>query len=217
MLSNIVTYDINITSEDFINKKTDTKDKWNQLYLLSMESVLGANCCIPLIHMSNRKIYIEITNEGINEFSFAYMCNPTLYRHKVFKEQVKLCLNNTFGVDTKKQINVILKRPNTRVIAFIINYEHGSYSPRKMFKMLSCVVYTIIYKYVCIDYLCTENKRISELKIGNSLISRHEDKDYKNLFSIGIPDIFMNMLLCQGFINNNDSIVILKCPNRMSQ
>ena len=41
--------------------------------------------------------------------------------------------------------------------------------------------------------------------------------DYDNLFGIGIPDIFMNMLSCQGFINNNDSIVILKCPNRMSQ
>ena len=27
----------------------------------------------------------------------------------------------------------------------------------------------------------------------------------------------MNMLSCQGFLNNNDSIVILKCPNRMSQ
>ena len=102
MLSNIVTYDMNITSDDFINKKIDTKDKWNQLNLLSMESVLGVNCCIPLIHMSKRKIYIEITNERINEFSFAYMCNPTVYRHKVFKEQVKLCLNKTFGADTNK-------------------------------------------------------------------------------------------------------------------
>ena len=27
----------------------------------------------------------------------------------------------------------------------------------------------------------------------------------------------MNMLSCQGFLNNNESIVILKCPNRMSQ
>ena len=41
--------------------------------------------------------------------------------------------------------------------------------------------------------------------------------DYENLFGIGIPDIFMNMLSCQGFINNNKSIVILKFPNRMSQ
>ena len=47
--------------------------------------------------------------------------------------------------------------------------------------------------------------------------TKHEGMDYDNLFGIGIPDIFMNMLSCQGFINNNDSIVILKCLNRMSQ
>ena len=59
MLSNIVTYEMNITSDDFINKKIETKDKWNQLYLLSMEYVLGVNFRIPLIHMSKRKMYIE--------------------------------------------------------------------------------------------------------------------------------------------------------------
>ena len=47
--------------------------------------------------------------------------------------------------------------------------------------------------------------------------TRHENKDYDKLFGIGIPDIFMNMLSCQGFLNDNDSIVILKYPNRMSQ
>ena len=60
-------------------------------------------------------------------------------------------------------------------------------------------------------------KRLSELKLGNTLKTKHEDQDYDNLFGIGIPDIFMNMLSCQGFINKNDSIVILKCPNIMSQ
>ena len=176
------------------SKKIDTKDKWNQLYLLSMESVFGVNFRIPLLHMSKRKVYIEITTKRINEFYFSYMCNPTLYRHKVFKEQLKLCLNNTFGADTNKQINVILKRPNTRVIALIIIYDHGRYSTIKMFKVLCCFVYTIIDKYVCIDYLCTENKRLSELKIGNSLISRHEDKDYNNLFGVGIPDIVIKLV-----------------------
>ena len=77
MLSNIVRYEIIITSDDFINKKIETKDKWNQLYILSMESVLAVNFRIPLIHMSKRKIYIEETNERTNEFYFAYMCNPT--------------------------------------------------------------------------------------------------------------------------------------------
>ena len=70
---------MNITSDDFINKTIETRDKWNQLYLLSMESVLGANCCIPLVHMSKRKIYIEETNKRINKFSFAYMFNPSLH------------------------------------------------------------------------------------------------------------------------------------------
>ena len=60
-------------------------------------------------------------------------------------------------------------------------------------------------------------KRLSELKLGLTLKTKHEGMDYDNLFGIGIADSFMNMLSCQGFINNNDSIVILKCPNRMSR
>ena len=86
-----------------------------------------------------------------------------------------------------------------------------------MFKVLSCVIYTIIYIYVCIDYLGTEIKKISELRLGCTLKTKHEGMDYDNLFGIGIPDILLNMLSCHGFLNNNESIVILKCPNRMSE
>ena len=111
--------------------------------------------------MSKRKVYIEITNERINEFSFAYMCNPHLYMNKMFTEQVKICLSSTFGADSIKQINLILNKRNTIVIALIMIYEHGSSSTIKIFKVLICVVYTIIEKYVCIDYLCTLNKRLS--------------------------------------------------------
>ena len=57
-----------------------------------MESMLGANCRMPLLHMSKRKIWIEETNQRINEFSFGYMFNPTLYTNKVLGEQVKACL-----------------------------------------------------------------------------------------------------------------------------
>ena len=67
-----------------------------------MESVLGCNCRVPLLHMSKRKVYIEITNERINEFSFAYMCNRHLYINKMFTEQVKICLSSTSGADTVK-------------------------------------------------------------------------------------------------------------------
>ena len=41
--------------------------------------------------------------------------------------------------------------------------------------------------------------------------------EYDNLFGIGIPDILLNMLSCRGFLNNNESIVIIKFTNRMSE
>ena len=106
---------------------------------------------------------------------------------------------------------------NTRVLALVVHYELGNINPRKMFKVLSCVIYSIIDRYVCIDYLGTDINKISQLKLGRSFKIRHENKDYDNLFGIGIPDIFMNMLSCQGFLNNNYYIVILKFPNRMSE
>ena len=71
-----------MTSDDYVDKKIKAKQKWNQINLIIMESVLGSNCRIPLLHMSKRKGYIEITNERINEFSFAYMCNPHLHINK---------------------------------------------------------------------------------------------------------------------------------------
>ena len=60
-------------------------------------------------------------------------------------------------------------------------------------------------------------QKIKLIKARKHIENQTWDQDYDNLFGIGIPDIFMNMLSCHGFINNNDSIVILKCPNQMSQ
>ena len=78
-------------------------------------------------------------------------------------------------------------------------------------------IYKIIDRYVCIDYLGTDINRINELILGCTLKTKHEGMDYDNLFGIGIPDILLNMLSCHGFLNNNESIVILKCPNNMSE
>ena len=43
---------------------------------------------------------MEETNQGVNDFSFGYMMNPTLYKNKTFKYQVKTCFKNTFDKDT---------------------------------------------------------------------------------------------------------------------
>ena len=182
-----------------------------------MEYMLVSNCCMPLLHMSKSYIWIEETNQRINQFSFGYMMNPDLYRNKALKQQVKVCFRNTFGLDTTSRINTILMKKNTIVLALVIFYESGNINPRKMFKVLSCVIYTIIEKYVCIDYLGTEKKEIRDLNIGSTLSSKHDGMDYNNLFGIGIPDVLLDIFSCHGFLKNDDSIVILKCPNRMSE
>ena len=69
-----------------------------------------ANWRMPLLHMSKSYIWIEETNQRINEFSFGYILNPTLYTNKVFKKQVKSCFKNTFGKDTNSHINTILQK-----------------------------------------------------------------------------------------------------------
>ena len=121
--------------------------------LLDMQSMLGTNCSMPLLHMSKSYILLEKNNQCINEFSIGYMMNPTLYRNIDFKDQVKLCLKHIFGPDTNSHISKILHKPNTRVIALVIFYESGKTIIRKVFIVLSCVIYSIIDKYVCIDYL----------------------------------------------------------------
>ena len=46
---------------------------------------------------------------------------------------------------------------------------------------------------------------------------KHLDKDYYNVLGFVIPDLLFNFLSCRGFSNNNESVVILKCPHRMSE
>ena len=82
---------------------------------------------------------------------------------------------------------------------------------RKLFRVLSCVIYTIIF------YLGPEKSKLSDLKIGCTGSNKHNGMDYNNVLVIVIPDLLLNLLSCHGFLKNNDSVVILKCPNRMSE
>ena len=88
-------------------------------------------------------------------------------------------------------------------------------NPKKIFIVLSCVIYTIINNYVCIDYLGSERKKLSELRLGSSGSYKHANKSYDNALGIGIPDLLINVMSCHGFLKNKYYVVILKCPNRM--
>ena len=69
-----------------------------------MQSLLGTNCRRPLLYMAKSYIWLEETNERINQLSIGYMINPNLHKNKSFKEQMKGCLKNTFVPSTNIHI-----------------------------------------------------------------------------------------------------------------
>ena len=81
-------------------------------------------------------------------------------------------------------------------------------NPKKMFKVLSCVIYKIIRNYVCIDYLGSDNFLKSDLRLGPGGSYKYFNKSYDNVLGFGIPDLLMNLLSCHRFLKNNDSVVI---------
>ena len=68
-----------------------------------------------------------------------------------------------------------------------------------MFRVLRCVIYIIIGKYVSIEYLGSEKDKLSELLLGVSGRYKYLDKNDDNVLGFGIPDLLLNLLSCQGF------------------
>ena len=65
---------------------------------------------------------------------------------------------NAFGSITQPHISKILSKQYKSVS--IINVYETRKNPKKVFKFLSSVIYTIIRNYVCIYYLASESKKI---------------------------------------------------------
>ena len=120
VLSNIDQYEKEILAVDYINERIETIDKWNQINVLNMPSMLGGSCSMPLLHMSKSYIWLEAKNQRIYEFSIGYTMNPNLSMNKYFKYQVKVCMITTFYSSTMTHISKILLKPNKRVLALVM-------------------------------------------------------------------------------------------------
>ena len=66
------------------NKKNQTQDRRNHLNPMQIQSLFVSNHCLPLSHMSKHYIWLEETNERINEFSIGYTMNTSLSIDKSF-------------------------------------------------------------------------------------------------------------------------------------
>ena len=97
-------------------------------------------------------VFFYSTYEQINPFAIDFMINSSLHVNKVFRKK----LNNSFDLyfmKKMKTIRYVVKKRDTCVIAIIMFYETNGKKPKKWYRVLSCVLYSLIINYVCIDYL----------------------------------------------------------------
>ena len=100
-----------------------------------------------------------------------------------------------------------MRKKDTCVIALINFYDIKSKNAIKVYRVISCVLYSIIKIYVCIDYLCFQSKILS--RISSDRIFKQTS--YNILLGIVIPEVLMNLVYCHVFMEKSNSTVILNC------
>ena len=69
-----------------------------------------------------------------------------------------------FDALMSQQMRNVIKNDNTHVLAILMFYENRKFV---VYKVLGVVIYCILEKYVCIDYLCLQKeKKLSLLHKG---------------------------------------------------
>ena len=123
----------------------------------------------------------------------------------MFIEQVEKCLRSTFHKNTMENIRDVMRKKDTCVIALIMFYESKSKNPIKVYRVFSCVPYSLIKKYVCIEYLCFQSKKLSSISYDRIF----EHTSYNILLGIGIPEVLMNLVSFHGFMEKPNKTFIL--------
>ena len=136
-----------ILSAGYKNKTIQTQYKWNKLNFMDIQYPLGINHRLPLSYMAKTYIWLEETNQRINEFSIGYMMNPNFSINKALKEQVKVCLKNTFSTSTLSHISKILFKPDTRVLALLF-FNNRKKCKENAQSVQLCNIYK--YKKLCL-------------------------------------------------------------------
>ena len=133
------------------------------------------------------------------------MNNPSLHFNKIFKTQVEKCFGCYFSIRTMKNIKTILMKNNTSVMALIIVYENNGEIEKEVYRVLSCVVYTLMDNYIFIDYLSCQSKTLSNISINSAF----KDTSFNLLLGICIPELLLNLGSCHVLTKKPNSTVIL--------
>ena len=90
-------------------------------------------------------------------------------------------------------------------------YENKTKNRVKTYRMLSCVLYSVINNYFCIDYICCNPKTLSVISSDKIF----KQVSYNRLVGIGIPEVLIKFLYCQGFMEKPNSTIIFNFRSRL--
>ena len=124
-------------------------------------SLVGVNHCQPILNMSKKIVHCYYTDEIINQFAIGYMINPSINCNKVIREQVEKWLSFSLHKRTMETIKYFLRKKNTCVMALISFYEINGLKTKKVYRVLICVVYSLIEDHVCIDYISCQTETLA--------------------------------------------------------
>ena len=96
-------------------------------------------------------------------------------------------------------------------MCYCTNTESKTKDPIKVYRVLSCVLYSIIENYFCIGYLCCQSKTLS-IMYSDKIF---EQAKYNILIFIGIPEVLINFVSCHGFMEKPNSTVILNFQSHL--
>ena len=79
-------------------------------------------------------------------------------------------MNDTFGTLTQPFIINTMKKNNTCVLELVMFCDMRHKNSTRAFRVLSCVIYTIIENYLWIDYLSFQSKQLREILIDRKYL-----------------------------------------------
>ena len=71
----------------------------------------------------------------------------------MFIEKIEKWLKAKFNENTMEAIRYVMKNKGTCVIELIMFYDNKETKQKKVYRVLICVLYSLIYNHVWIDYL----------------------------------------------------------------
>ena len=91
-------------------EKIPSKHKWELSAVIPLIPIVGVNHRLPILHISNRMIYIYSTEKTVHQFSIGYMINPSIHINKIFKTKIEKLLGCYFFIETMQTIKKFQRR-----------------------------------------------------------------------------------------------------------